>query len=189
VWHWAEVDVDYAAASYYYAFADSSDNASHPESDRLNLELSLIPPYTPHKVDGAIEGEEMEVVESTGITETQGAGQKYSGEAHLWWREAKAGDELVLAFESEKAGPHHVIVVLSKAPDYGIHQLSVNGRKAGEPIDLFKSGRWGATDEIDLGLFDLEKGRNLFSVTIVGKNEEAVPNFMFGLDYLRLAAP
>ena len=75
---------------------------------------------------------------------------------------------------------------MTRAPDYGIHQLSVNGRKAGEPFDLYRSGRWGPTDEIDLGLFDIKKGQNLFGVTVVGRNEEAIPNYMFGLDYLRL---
>ncbi len=186
VWHWAEVNVDYAVTSYWYAFLGQEDNFPDPALDQQALVLDKIPPYRVHRVEGVIEGEELEVLSSVGTTEKQGAGSRYSGETQLWWKEAGVGDELVLAFESDRAGPRHVLVVFTKANDYGIHQLSVNGLKAGGPIDLYKSERWGPTEEIDLGVFDLKKGRNTLTVTILDKNDKAIPNYMFGLDYIRL---
>lgn len=186
VWHWAEVNVDYAVACFWYAFGGQSDNFSPPAAKADNLVLDRIPPYTIRKVEGAQEGEELEILAKTGTVEKQGASGKYSGEAHLWWREATVGDRLVLAFESTESGPHHVIVVLSEANDYGIHELAVNGRKVSQKFDLYRSNHWGPTDEIDLGIFDLEKGKNSLSVAIVGANEAAIKNYMFGIDYVRV---
>jgi hypothetical protein len=71
------------------------------------------------------------------------------------------------------------------ARDYGIHQLAINGRNAGKPLDFY-SPDVKPTSELDLGTFDLKEGENEFSATIVGANEKAVKSFMFGLDYLLL---
>jgi hypothetical protein len=79
-----------------------------------------------------------------------------------------------------------VIVRLTKAVDYGIVQLYVNGQKAGDPIDLFQADGVGRTDELDLGTFDLKEGRNLLTAEIVGANSKAKKDYMFGLDYLLL---
>ena len=53
-------------------------------------------------------------------------------------------------------------------------------------IDLFQPEGVGRTDEIDLGAFDLKKGRNLLTVEIVGANDKAKKAYMFGLDYMLL---
>ena len=186
VWHWADVNVDYAVACFWYAFEGQTDTFTHPAAKADNLVVDRIEPYVIRKVEGAQEGEELEVLSKTGIVEKQGAGNDYSGEAQLWWREAKVGDELVLAFESAESGPHQVIVVLTEANDYGIHELAVNGRKIGKRFDLYRSSRWGPTEEIALGVFDLTEGKNSLSVTIVGANEAAIKNYMFGIDYVRV---
>jgi len=186
VWHWAEVNVDYAVACFWYAFEGQADNFTHPAAVADNLVVDRIEPYVVRKVAGAQEGEELEVLSNTGVVEKQGASDKYSGEAHLWWREASVGDELVLAFESAEPGPHQVIVVLTEANDYGIHQLAVNGQKIDRQFDLYRSTHWAPTDEIALGVFDLKEGKNSLSVTIVGANEAAIKNYMFGIDYVRV---
>ena len=72
-----------------------------------------------------------------------------------------------------------------RAPDYGIHQLAVNGKKTGEPVDFYNA-EVQATQEMDLGVFNLAEGDNEFSTTVVGANEKAVKAYMFGLDYLLL---
>ncbi len=187
IWHWADVNVDYAVACYWYALGDGTDNFAPPSAEAGDLVLDRIPPYVMYKVEGAQEGEELEILSKTGIAEKQDGGNRYSEEAHLWWRDAKIGDELVLAFESAGSGPHHVFVVLTEANDYGIHQLAVNGRKIGKTFDLYRSTPWGPTDEIDLGLFDLHEGKNSLSITIVGANEAAIKNYMFGIDYVRVS--
>ena len=62
-------------------------------------------------------------------------------------------------------------------------QLSINGQKAGDVIDLYAKGVEPAA-ELDLGAFDLKKGQNTLGVEIVGANEAAIKNYMFGIDYL-----
>ena len=70
-----------------------------------------------------------------------------------------------------------------KAIDYGIMQLAVNGKKAGEPIDFFHDGVIH-TAEIPLGTFDLRQGPNELSAVVVGANPKAQKQYMFGLDYI-----
>ena len=186
IWHWKNIKVDYAVTTYWYAFSGATDNFPPAAENPDDLVLSRVPAYVIFKVKGAIEGEKMEIVSKTGVVEPQTAGEKYSNETHLWWREARIGDELSLAFDCPKEGAYNIFVVLTKANDYGIHQLAVNGIKAGKPVDLYKSEQWGPTAEIHLGAFELDRGRNLLTVTVAGTNDEAQPNFMFGIDYLRI---
>lgn len=116
-----------------------------------------------------------------------GFGENWSGDAHLWWINAKPGDELVLAVPVKQAGDYKLLAQLTKAVDYGIVQLALDGQKLGGPIDLYNNGVV-ATGELDLGRHELTAGDHKLSVTITGANEKAVKNYMFGLDYLKLVA-
>ena len=90
-----------------------------------------------------------------------------------------------VAFSAPKAGKYRVFGHFLKAKDYGIHQLAINGKPAGEPIDFYNP-EVQATQELLIGEYELKAGANEFSVTIVGANEKAVKTYMFGLDYLLL---
>lgn len=57
----------------------------------------------------------------------------------------------------------------------------VDRMKMGKPIDLFNRGVI-RTDAIPLGTMELTRGEHVLGVEIVGKNENAVPSYMFGLD-------
>lgn len=106
---------------------------------------------------------------------------KWTNSDQLWWTGAKPGDKLQIALPVKSDGRYDVSVILTKAIDYGIVQLSIDGKKMGEPIDLFNRGVI-RTDEIPLGTVELTKGEHVLGVEIVGKNENAVPSYMFGLD-------
>ena len=126
--------------------------------------------------------------EPRGNVSTQGMGHfqgKWKDDHQLWWTGAKPGAKLELAVPAMKTGTYDVSVVLTKARDYGIVQLSVNGKKAGDPIDLYNPAVI-PTDPIPLGTFDLTEGQNKLMVEIVGANEKAVPAYMFGLDQVIL---
>ncbi|MGI6461336.1 MAG: hypothetical protein ACOX5J_14830 [Candidatus Hydrogenedentales bacterium] len=65
-------------------------------------------------------------------------------------------------------------------------QLSINGVKAGEPLDFFNDGVI-VSEEVHLGAFNLKQGQNTLAVEITGANEQSDPKrHMFGLDYLLL---
>jgi len=126
--------------------------------------------------------------EPQGNVSTQGMAHfdgKWTNDNHLWWTGAKPGAKLELAVSAMKAGTYDVSVVLTKARDYGIVQLSINGKKAGDPINLYNPAVI-PTDPIPLGTFDLNEGENSLTVEIIGANEKAVPAYMFGLDELIL---
>lgn len=112
-----------------------------------------------------------------------GAG-KWRDNDHLWWTGAKPGDKLVLSVPVEKAGKYRVSAVLTKAIDYGIVQLSLDGKKLGGPIDLFNNGVVRTDPPVPLGVHDLAAGDHKLTVEIVGANEKAVKSYMFGIDFL-----
>ncbi len=106
-------------------------------------------PSRSFKVKGALEGEELKILRKTGGNpapqDMSGYEGTWSNESHLWWTDAKPGDTLDLAVPVEKAGTYKLKMQLTKAIDYGIVQLSLDGKKLGEPIDLFnrRRGRHG----------------------------------------------
>ncbi len=184
LWHWnADTKVDMAVTAYWYARPGATDE--FPPLDPKELRVAEIPPYAAPRTPGAIEGEEMTLVEKTGAAEPQGIFQ-CSNETHLWWHEGhKVGDKLVLAFNVPAAGTYNVLGRFVKAADYGTHQLYVNDVKLMEPFDFYNNGVT-VTGEIGFGNFDLKQGENRLTVEVVGANEKAIPKYMFGLDYLRI---
>ncbi len=183
LWHWRDCKVNMAVTAYWYAKPGAVDGFQTlgPE----DLQVWPMPKYQPPRVKGAIEGESMRIVRVVGKVEPQDwAG--LSGERHLWWHAGmKPGDQLILAFPVSKAGRYRVLARFLKARDYGIHQLAINGKKTGKPIDFYNP-TVVPTKEVDLGVWDLRKGNNYLTVTVVGANPKAVKAYMFGLDYIRL---
>ena len=183
VWHWADTQVGMAAVSYWYERPESLD--FFPPIKASDLRIPSVP--GPKKVKGALEGETMKVAsKSSGVTETQPMdSMHWSGGEHLWWRGAKVGDTLVLSFPAPRAGLCEVYAAMTRAPDYGVMKITVNGRDIGKTLDFYARGIQ-YTGEVRLGMFQLEKGANELKVEITGKNDKAIPNFMFGLDYVRV---
>ena len=185
LWHWNELcRVTMSVVPYWYAIPGATDTVRPIQPS--DLKLTLLPPFKAEKVEGAIEGEAMHIVEKTaevGAQEIDGC----SDGSHLWWRGgAKPGDKLVLGFRAKKPpGRYRVCARFVKAADYGIVQISVNGEKAGAPIDLYNDGVI-VSKEMELGVFDLKPGENRLTVEIVGANAKAKKDYMFGLDYILL---
>jgi hypothetical protein len=187
VWHWADTTIDQAATSYWYATATSSHNVPRPKKE--DLRVPEIPPLPePERVDGALEGEDFKVIAHSGgkVQVQQGFAFPWSGAAQTWWIDATPGDTLQLGFDVEKAGRYKVLGVFTKAIDYGICTLRINGETAKEDVDFWNDGVI-ASPEISLGAFDLKKGQNVLEVEIAGTNPKAQPaRHMFGVDYLLL---
>jgi hypothetical protein len=183
LWHWnAKCQVNMAVVAYWYARPGGTD-AFQP----IRAEEAIIrpmPAYVVPRVAGAIEGENLKIIQVTGTAEPQ-AWDGVSGGSHLWWHAGmKPGDKLTVSFPAPKAGKYHVIGRFLRARDYGIQRLAVNGVRAAE-IDFYNPDVQ-PSKEMDLGVFDLRAGDNEFSCTVVGANEKADPAYMFGLDYLLL---
>ncbi|MBI1901992.1 MAG: FG-GAP repeat protein [Planctomycetia bacterium] len=150
------------------------------------------------KVPGAIEGETIKVLARTaGSTGSQKMQEfqkdRWSGDDHLWWTGAGPGAKLELELPVEKAGTYDLELVLTKARDYGIVQLSLDGqaREAllGGPIDLYNFPDVITTGVLAFEGKKLAAGSHKLGVQIVGAHPKAVPAHMFGLDYVRLVKP
>ncbi|MHC4539569.1 MAG: glycoside hydrolase family 172 protein [Planctomycetota bacterium] len=176
----------YASTVYWYQAAGQSDPYGPvPVEERKGY----WGPIKIFRVRGALEGEQMKVLAKTGGNarrqDLSGFGTDWSGEAHLWWTDARPGDTLDLAVRVKKAGKYRLKVALTKAVDYGIVQLYLDEEKLGEPIDLYNNGVI-PTGALDMGIHEFYSGPHVLRVEIVGANEKAVKKYMFGLDYLTL---
>ncbi|MGI6295839.1 MAG: glycoside hydrolase family 172 protein [Armatimonadota bacterium] len=171
----------YASTVYWYLSPGGVDPYGPvPLKDRLNWYVRPVVKKKP----GIEEGEAMKVLSKTGGTaEIQRLGERFSEEAHLWWIGAKPGDTLTLALPIPKKGKYTIALGMTKARDYGIVQWSIDGKKIGEPIDLYNDGviPFGP---VELGVVELTKGEHQLTATIVGANESAIKSYMVGLDYV-----
>ncbi len=142
------------------------------------------------QVNGGIEGESLKAIgKVAGNARPQGmqnfSGGKWSGGTHLWWTGAKVGDKLSLAVPVDEPGEYEVFVGLTKARDYGMVSMTVNGAGSGVPVDLYDP-EVVTTGPISLGTHSLSKGDNRLVIEITGANSKAVKAYMFGLDYVYL---
>lgn len=184
LWHWHERSkVNMAVTAYWYAKPGASD--AFKAISVADAVVRPMEPYSAPKVAGAIEGESLKILSVKGIADAQ-EWAEISGEKQLWWHAGmNPGDTLKLALPVAKAGKQRLIGRFLRAKDYGIHQLYVNGQKAGEPIDFYNPDVV-PSGEMDLGTYEFKEGDNEIAFTVVGANSKAVKAYMLGLDYLML---
>jgi hypothetical protein len=176
----------YAATAYWYLAPGGKDvYKPAPLSERLGYWQPIVPVRLP----GVIEGESLRVLSQTAGNpheqDLAGFGGQWSNDAHLWWIDAKPGDKLELGIPVAKTGKYRLVMQLTKAPDYGVVQLSLDGKALGTPIDLYH-GSVIPTGPVNFGEHELSEGEHKLEVVITGSNVKAIKNFMFGLDYVKL---
>lgn len=182
LWHWQKTRVNMTATTYWYAAPGARD--AFVELTEKDVTVHPMPAYTPVSVAGAIEGEKMAVLGKTGIVDPQEWADT-SGDYHMWWREGKKGDRLVLGFDAPQAGKFRIVGRFLKAPDYGTFTIAINGKVAKEGLDLYNESVVGSP-EIDLGEFDLSAGQNKLEVAATGSHRGNPNDYLFGLDYILL---
>lgn len=185
LWHWRNTKMNYAPSVFWYARPGATCSVKpDPETAALPVVKKRSDLIEIYAVPGAIEGEKIKVLEkSGGTTQIQDSATfGWSNESQLWWMDGKPGDRLALELPVKEAGRYKVTAALTKAIDYGIVRLSLDG-KASEDLDRFNDGV--AADALAIGTFDLKKGPNRLEVEIVGANPKAKKRYMFGLDYVK----
>ena len=114
--------------------------AEPPVVDRTFISSPSLAP-APLKVAGAIEGEEMKVLSTTGGSaarqEMDSYHEQWSNDAQLWWTKGKVGDKLELALPVSAAGRDKLILQLTKARDYGIVRISLDDKPLFDTVDLY----------------------------------------------------
>ena len=190
VWHHnRSTTVDYAVATFWYGFADTTLVDFQSRKDQIAEVKSPVTYHTPMSLD--IPGFKIEKAPTAGAIQQQGMrgwsvqGRKWDNDDQLWWTGAKPGDKLELILETEKEGMYKLIGELTKARDYAIIQFRVNGAKVGGAIDLYNT-EVIPTGAMVIGSIDLKAGKHVVEIEIVGKNDAAAPSFMVGVDRLKL---
>jgi len=188
VWHWAECNVTYAATTYWYAKPGTMDNHVAIEPDMVQTIPQAPPLPPPLVIKGAVEGESLTVLDHTKDREIGPQQlwkeQVFSGNAHLWVQTTEVGDFIEVEVPVKQPGRNRVLVYMVKSWDYGIVQCSVNGHKAGQPIDTFNTEARDitSTGPIELGDFDL-KETCILRIEVVGSNKKSEGSkHFFGLD-------
>lgn len=177
LWHWMPCVPTWTSVVYWYATPGTPgpvaiDRAKLPPPD-LGVRADMQEP---------LEGELLRREVTGGEATTQRLANCSRAE-HLFWHDAKIGDVLTVHFDVATAGSYAVTLNLCMAPDYGRHQLSVNGAPAGE-VDGYAAQLYWMQPQ--LGVFDLQAGDNTLAVTALAPNQKAVPKNLFGLDYIFL---
>jgi len=176
----------YAAVAYWYLAPGGKDPYQPAPLEERTAYWNIAPPPA---VKGAIEGETMKILgKPAGQVRPQDMGHfqgTWSGETQLWWTGAKPFDRLDMALPVEKAGRYKLILALTRARDYGIIQVYLDGRKIGGPIDLYNP-EVVATGPLALDTVELTAGEHRLTFEIVGANEKAIRAHMVGLDYVKL---
>ncbi len=139
-------------------------------------------------VEGAVEAEDLEVVELTfgRTTEQIVPDGLTSRNTILWWREGVPGAKLTFAIEAPVAGRFEIVSAFLHDREMGVVQFALNGEDIGEPWDFYRADLTGS-GPVSLGVHELDAGRNLLTVKMLGANPDAEPNHIFGIDYVKLA--
>jgi hypothetical protein len=109
---------------------------------------------------------------------------EWSGGAQLWWVQAKPGDRLTLPLEAPAAGRYELLGFFTRAPDYGVIRIHVNGRPAGPLVDGY-AARVESTGPLSFGNVDLRQGVNELVVELLGKDARAAgysDGYLVGID-------
>jgi hypothetical protein len=111
-------------------------------------------------------------------------GDAWSGDAQLWWILAGPGDRLTLPVDATEAGTYELVGFFTRAQDYGVVRLEVNGEPAGALMDGF-GDTVRATGPVSFGRVELRAGENRLVVELVGKDVRSAgygDGYLVGID-------
>jgi hypothetical protein len=185
--------VEYAAVVYWYLSGDGGDTYGPlPISDRndywrkAGIDPRIGDERHPFPLDtNLIEGEEMGIDwNHAGVT----MDRNLSGGAALTFAAAQIGDRTSPTFNVVRAGKYLVSMQFRRGPEGGIYQVSLAGRKLGNPVDLYAAEKL-LKGPAPLGAVDLAAGYQALTLTCVGKNPASKSQHPeVCLDYFRLIA-
>jgi hypothetical protein len=188
LWHWAPTIINYAMTSYMYIFIPYNINIEQrPASVRNPVAVKRSDVIKPEADEGGfIEGEYLEAINSDGgITENQYITEwNWRNGGQIWWHGGEILDKLNLRFILNDAGNYQVIACLSKAVDYAIIGFEINGQHVNKTFNGYIPDQV-KSEETDLGSWAMQKGDNILTLVIKGKDKKAKPGFMAGIDYLK----
>jgi arylsulfatase A len=125
----------------------------------------------------SIEAEEsMEKVTVTGgklqLQKMPASKEQWGGNAQLWWVEASPGDRLTFPVEVTEAGTYDLYGYFTRAKDYGIIRLYLNGLPVGNFIDGYAEGV-EPTGPVAFGTHFMSQGTAELVIELIGKDSRS----------------
>lgn len=171
--------VEHASVAFWYQ--------THPHAAFPRLPPNLLPLSRITLPD--IEAEDL--VEAARVSggrvqaqDMSGFDAAWGGAAQLWWVEARAGDRLTLSLAAPSAGTYELIRFFTRAQDYGIVRLHVNGRALEPLVDGYNRGVVPSRP-VSFGRVSLRAGANELVVELLGKDSRSAgysDGYLVGID-------
>lgn len=172
-------NVEYTSVAYWYQ--------THPRPAFPALPQDLMPRALSMKPTLEAESLLASATVTGGKLQVQEMGtfnSGWSGNAQLWWVEAKPGDKLTLPINAPEAGTYELTGFFTRAGDYGIFRTSLNGTPIGSLVDGY-SPRVEPTGPVPFGSVTLKKGVNQLTLEIIGKESRSAgysEGYLVGID-------
>jgi hypothetical protein len=124
--------------------------------------------------------------ESTDPAVAQGncCGADWSGATQIWFQASKAPSHFSVHFDVPQDGTYDLSEMYTRAIDYGVHTVAVDGHAVGAPVDGYSPTLIGDTNA-DLGPVSLARGTHTLTWTVTGKNPSS-SGFFAGIDVVAL---
>ena len=167
-------------------FVVKNANASAHPGNMLGIDyIQLAATTRPGGAGQTFEGENSQVAPSQGIVSNQLASIfGWSGNQQLWWRNGSVGAVLDFPVEINAANNYRVNLNVTRAGDYGIFRILLDGQELDSNLDLYSASV--TTSVVSFENIFLTPGNHTLSFQIVGKNPVASPGYMLGLDYVQV---
>ncbi|MFW6088728.1 MAG: glycoside hydrolase family 172 protein [Gemmatimonadota bacterium] len=171
--------VEYASVAFWYQ--------THPHAPFPALPERLVPLGRLGAPD--IEAESLaDVAEVTGgrveVQDMSGFEATWGGDAQLWWVGAQPGDRLALPLEAPTDGTYDLVGFFTRARDYGVIRLHVNGEPLVPLVDGY-GPEVTTSGPVGFGPVGLQAGSNELVVELLGKDARSggySDGYLVGLD-------
>ncbi len=186
-----DIDRRYFASSWHYPDGDGPKLYANE-----TFKQALISPRAAPSLPGAevLEGESLKVVRCDGgrhfAQELRRPSSTWSGDTHLVWTHVEKGQSIEIEFAAAATAQYALALRMTRARDYGIFQLYLDGEKLGKPVDLF-SPSLEAAAPVTFPSRQLAKGKHKLRAEAIGSSSDVklphrVGIHLFGLDYIAL---
>lgn len=178
-----------SVAYWYQAEPHVRFPALPPLQERLDLTR-----IEPAHIPGAVECEGLKVAGSSagvsvgpqGLSEY---GTGWSGDAHLFVQAKGTNDFVEVEIPADGPEARHLVLHATRATDYGMLRLTVNGDGPGLDFDGY-AGKPAPSGPVDLGVHTPRDGKFLLRAEVVDANPASSgARYYFGLDAVVLKAP
>jgi hypothetical protein len=110
----------------------------------------------------------------------------WSSDGHLFAMHGGLGAWVEFELPIVEAGAHRLELYLTRARDYGVVQVLVDGEALGEPIDLWEARGVLPSGPIELGPRELFPD-SVLRLEVVGTNDRSAnPHYQFGIDGVKI---